>query len=117
MIYSTHDVHPRERLSYWREVATRGYVEHDFVADNAATFNGSVRIATLPGLGLAAFEADAARVFRSESVAARSDSGDLLLCMQRSGELGIFQDGRDSLLEGRGLFMIDSLRPFEINLK
>ncbi len=117
MIYSTHDVHPRERLSYWREVATRGYVEHDFIPDNTGAFSGSVKIATLPGLGLAAFEVDAARVTRSERNAARADCGDVLLCMQLAGESGISQDGRDTILEGRGLFLIDPIRPFEIDLR
>ncbi len=117
MIYSTLDVHPRERLSYWLEVATRGYVEHEFRADDPASFYGTVQIATLPGLGLASFEASPARIRRSERNAARADSNDLLLGMQRSGEMGISQDGRDSLLEGRGMFLLDPLRPFEIDLK
>lgn len=117
MIYSTHDVHPRERLSYWREVATRGYVEHDFTPDNTGAFSGSVKITTLPGLGLASFEVDAARVTRSERYAARADCGDILLCLQREGESGIFQDGRETVLDGRGLFLIDPIRPFEIDLR
>ncbi|HEX2841682.1 helix-turn-helix domain-containing protein [Hyphomicrobium sp.] len=117
MIYSTHDVHPRERLSYWREVATRGYVEHDFTPDNTGAFSGSVGITTLPGLGLASFEVDAARVNRSERYAARADCGDVLLCMQRMGETAIFQDGRETVLDGRGLFLIDPIRPFEIDLR
>lgn len=116
MIYSTQDVHPRERLSYWREVATRGYVEHDFIPESG-TFNGSVKIATLPGLGLAAFEGDAARVSRSERSAARADCGDVLLCMQRSGEIRISQEGRDVVLDGRAIFLIDPLHPFELDIR
>jgi AraC family transcriptional regulator, positive regulator of tynA and feaB len=117
MIFSTQDVHPRERLSYWREVATRGYVEHDFRPDRGTTFTGSVKITTLPGLGLAAFDADAATVTRSERSAARADCGDLLLCMHRSGELGVAQDGRDTLIDGRAMFLLDPLRPFALQLK
>ena len=117
MIYSTNDVHPRERLSYWREVATRGYVDHDFEPSQGQAFSGSVKIATLPGLALTRFEADAARVSRSERSAARADSGDLLLCFHRDGELAVSQDGRDTLIEERSLFLLDPLRPFELQLK
>ncbi len=117
MIYSTQDVHPRERLSYWREVATRGYVEHDFEPGQGQAFNGTVKIATLPGLALTRFEADIARVSRSERSAARADAGDMLLCMHRRGELAISQDGRDTVVADRALFLLDPLRPFDIQLK
>lgn len=117
MIYSTQDVHPRERLSYWLEVATRGYVEHEFRAGDASTFFGSVEISTLPGVGLATFDAAPANVRRSERSAARADSGDILVAVQCAGEIGISQDGHDSVLRGRGMFMLDPLRPFEIDLR
>jgi len=117
MIFSTQGIHPRERLSYWREVATRGYVEHDFEADDGATFNGSVSIATLPGIGISSFEADAARVVRSERSAARADSGDILLGLHRSGTLSVAQDGREALIEERSIFLIAPIRPFEVLLK
>ncbi|WP_295558351.1 helix-turn-helix domain-containing protein [uncultured Hyphomicrobium sp.] len=117
MIYTTDDVHPRERLSYWLEVATRGYVEHEFRAEDANTFTGSVEISTLPGVGLATFDASPAHVRRSERSAARSDNGDVLIALQLSGETDISQDGQDATLQGRGLFLLDSLRPFDINLR
>jgi AraC-like DNA-binding protein len=113
MIYSTQGVHPRERLSYWHEVATRGYVEHDFHPADSATFKGWVQTATLPGLSLATFEVEPAHVSRSERSAARADSNDLLICMQIAGKLTVSQDGNDSTLEGRGLYLLDPIRPFD----
>ena len=117
MIYSTQDVHPRERLSYWLEVATRGYVEHEFRADDANTFTGRVKISTLPGIGLAAFDASPAQVRRSERSAARADNGDLLVTVQRTGEAVYCQDGQDAAGRGRAIVLIDSQRPFEISLR
>lgn len=117
MIYSTHDVHPRERLSYWLEVATRGYVEHEFLAYDIPSFTGSVHITTLPGVGMALFDAAPARIRRTERAAARSDNGDLLINLVRAGETRIVQDGRDVTVQGRGFFLIDSQRPFEVDLK
>ncbi|MCC7251233.1 helix-turn-helix domain-containing protein [Hyphomicrobium sp.] len=117
MIYSTEDVHPRERLSYWLEVATRGYVEHEFRAEDANTFSGTVEISALPGVSLATFDAAPAHVRRSERSAARADSGDVLIAMQQTGESLVSQDGHDSVLRGRGMFLVDPLRPFNIDLK
>lgn len=117
MIYSTDDVHPRERLSYWREVATRGYVEHDTIPLDRASFSGAVRIKSLPGVGVSAFQADAHRVLRSERDTAREDSGDLLLSALYAGEIAIMQDGRESVLSGSGLYLVDPIRPFELTLR
>jgi AraC family transcriptional regulator, positive regulator of tynA and feaB len=117
MIFSTEDVHPRERLSYWREVATRGYVEHEFQPEYGQAFTGTVSITSLPGLGVTSFEADAARVTRSERSAARADTGDLLLCMHRSGELAVSQDGRNVVFRDRSLILLDPLRAFTIDIR
>lgn len=117
MIFSTQDVHPRERLSYWREVATRGYVEHDSQPLDRASFSGSVKITSLPGIGLAAFEASAHRVERSERNASHEDTGDLLLSALYGGEISILQDGRESTMGGRALYLLDPIRPFELVLR
>lgn len=117
MIYSTNDVHPRERLSYWLEVATRGYVEHEFKADDSSSFSGSVEIASLPGVGLAGFDAAPARIRRSARYTARADSGDVLLGVHHTGDMSVSQDGRDTLLSGRCMFLVDPLRPFDIELR
>lgn len=117
MMYSTQDVHPRERLSYWLEVATRGYVEHTFRAEDPTTFHGSVEISALPGIGLAKFAAAPASIHRSERNAARADSGDVLIGLQCTGETFVSQDGHDSVIRGRGMYIIDPLRPFELSLR
>lgn len=117
MIYSTQDVHPRERLSYWREVATRGYVEHDSRPRDRANFKGKVRITSLPGIGLAAFEAEAHGVHRSERNANHEDTGDLLISALSSGVVSITQDGRQSVLNGPSLYLVDPIRPFDLVLR
>ena len=117
MIYSTEGVHPRERLSYWREVATRGYVEHDVQLVDSPSFSGTIEIASLPGLVLANYDADAATVRRSEKYAARADCDDLLLGLHLEGEVAISQDGRDSIINERNFYLLDPLREFEVSLK
>ena len=117
MNFSTQDVHPRERLSYWLEVATRGYVEHEFRPKDANTFTGSVGIATLPGVALATFGCAPAKVCLTQRNTSRCEDGDVLITLHRTGEAAISQDGNDALLVGRSIFIMDPQRPFEINLK
>ena len=117
MIFSTKDVHPRERLAYWVEVATRGYVEHDFRPDDASTFDARVEIATLGGgVGLTRFSSGGGRVYRSDQYARRSDTNDILLSLTVSGTMSVAQDGVQSSFNSRGMFLVDPLRPFEIAL-
>jgi AraC family transcriptional regulator, positive regulator of tynA and feaB len=117
MIFSTQDVHPRERLSYWLEVATRGYVEHEFKPEDANTFTGTVGIATLPGVALATFDAAPAQVRRTQKNTHRCEDGDVLIAVHRTGEATISQDGNDAIVSGRGMVLMDPQRPFEVNLK
>lgn len=116
MIYSTEGVHPRERLSYWREVATRGYVEHDVQFNDCHSFSGTIEIASLPGLVLASYAADAALVTRTQRQASRTDCDDLLLGVHLEGEVILSQDGRDTLIKGRNLYLLDPLRQFDVSL-
>jgi len=117
MKYSTDGIHPRERLSYWVEVATRGYVEHDFIPHDGSTFKGSIQTATLPGLGLARFDAAPAQVTRSDRNAARGDPSDVLVTLLLDGEMAVAQDGRDTVVSGRSLYLLDPMRPFELVLR
>lgn len=115
--FSTEGIHPRERLSYWREIATRGYVEHDVRLDDEFSFNGTIEISTLPGLVMASYESDGARIRRPEKYSARADGDDLLLTLQFSGVVHVSQDGRENLISDRMLYLLDPLRPFDVTLK
>lgn len=117
MKYSTESIHPRERLSFWREVATRGYVEHDVRVDNDLTFDGNIEISALPGLAMATYKVDAARVRRSEKFAARADCDDLLIALHLEGEADVSQDGNQARITTRCLYILDPLRPFDVALK
>ena len=116
MRFSTEGVHPRERVSYWREVATRGFVEHDVWVGNDFSFYGSIEISTLPGLVLTSFEVDSARVRRSERDATRADCDDILLTLLLDGDMHVSQNGAESLIRERTFYLLDPLHPFEVRL-
>jgi AraC-like DNA-binding protein len=112
--YATRGVHPRDRISYWVDVATKAFVRHAFTSLNGPSYMGNIRLGALDTLGVSAFACDACEVVRSPSDVARADSDDLLLCLQSSGR-GIFaQDGRQAVNEQGSFLLIDSRRPFSI---
>ncbi len=112
MVYSTDDVHPRDRLSYWVEVATKAFVKHEFASLTGPSYRGEIRAGWLDGLGISTFTCDPSAVTRSARDVARGDSDDILLCLQLSGR-GIFtQGGREAINEGGSFLLIDARRPF-----
>jgi AraC-like DNA-binding protein len=112
--YSTSTVHPRDRVSFWIEVATKAFVRHEFAPLNGPAFLGDIHSGWLGALGVSDFKCDACEVGRSARDVARGDSDDILLCLQLSGK-GLFtQDGRQALNEGGSFLLIDTRRPFSI---
>lgn len=114
MRYTTEGIHPRERLSYWREIATRGFVEHDVRLEDASSFDGKIELASLPGLVLASYETGGGRVRRSQKHATRADSDDLLLTLHLEGRLAVSQNGQESRIQERSFYLLDPRRPFDV---
>lgn len=112
--FSTQDVHPRDRLSYWVDVATQAFVDHSFKSLTGPAFAAEVRMTSLDRLGISTFICDACEVVRSRQDAERLDSDDVLLCMQVQGRSVYTQHDRETKLEGNGFVLIDPRRPFAI---
>ncbi len=116
-VYSTNEVHPRDRIAYWVDVATKGFVRHEFRSNIGSAFQGSVRVGSLAALGVATFVCDAAEVCRSARDVARADSDDLLLCLQLSGRSVRCQDGREAVNDAGSFLLLDTRRPFTISFE
>jgi len=114
IVYSTRGVHPRDRLNYWVEVASKAFVRHSFSASDGPAFLASVRADRFDEVGVASFESDACDVVRSARDVARSESDPILLCLQVSGEGQFAQDDRQVVNEAGSFLLLDSRRPFSI---
>lgn len=111
-VYSTHEVHLRDRLSYWLDVATKGFVKHAFRSSVGRAFGGSVRLGSLGGLSIATFVCDPAEVGRTALDIARDDGDDLLISLQLTGRAVVVQDGRQAVNEKGSFALLDTRRPF-----
>ena len=80
-VLSTQDVHPRDRLSYWRETASAKEV--DFSADPG--FHATLCNHYLDNVAVAELDCEPCVIGRSARNIARTGSDHFVLCMQLSG--------------------------------
>jgi AraC family transcriptional regulator, positive regulator of tynA and feaB len=113
VVFSTRDVHPRERLAYWRE--TMSIVPHDFSSSVGSAFLGTVRSEMLDDVLVSEFECDHCEVTRTTRHISRSDCDDFLLCMQLTGRAVHTQDERQAVAEKGSFVLIDPRRPFSVS--
>jgi AraC-like DNA-binding protein len=114
--FSTSDIHPRDRLSYWREVATRGFARHTFHAVNGTEYQGSVTLGALGDMGVAAYECDPGEIVRATEHISSSDNDDLLICAQLEGQGVAAQDGRGGKVLRGNICLLDPRRPFNTGI-
>ena len=111
-VYSTLDIHPRERLSYWLDVATKVFVRHEFQSSTGPSFAGTLRGGSLASLGVATVECDPCEVGRTALDIARDNSDDLLVSVQLAGKMILDQDGRQAVNEQGSFVLLDTGRPY-----
>lgn len=112
--YSTDDVHPRDRLSYWLEVATRTFVRHDFRSALGTSFSAAIQSRSLADLGVAAFECNPCLVGRTARDASRDSNEDIHLLLNLAGKSVAEQDGREAVNEAGSFMFLDMRRPFNL---
>lgn len=115
--YSTDDVHPRDRIAFWHDVATREFARHKLNSDLGPSFSASLRMGALAGIGVAIIECDSHVVTRSERDAAHDDVDEIFVCVHRSGRFVIAQDGREVVKQEAGLLLLDLGRPFSATIE
>jgi AraC family transcriptional regulator, positive regulator of tynA and feaB len=113
IVFSTEDVHPRERLSYWRDAM--GIVPHEFASDAGPAFRGTVCSEMLDDVMLSDFQCDPCEVKRNTRNIAHSDCDDFLLCSQLSGRAVFSQDDRQAVTERGAFVLLDPRRPFGVS--
>lgn len=116
VIFSTEDVHARDRLDFWREQASKATVAHDFDSRVGRAFKGSIRGGKLGPLELTLMESGPCQVRRGEEYIAHASDDDLLLSLQLAGGLVLHQDGRDAVAREEDLYLIDPRRPFSVDV-
>jgi AraC family transcriptional regulator, positive regulator of tynA and feaB len=115
IVFSTASVHPRDRLDYWREEATKAFVTHQFSTKSGRKFSGQISASSLGQLRIVAVQADPCTVARTERCLKSAGDDELLLCRQM-GCSSAHQDGRDAGSGPGDIYLLDPRRPFSIEV-
>ena len=108
-IFSTDEVHPRDRFDYWHSIACRTIVAHDSTPNCRQTFRAELRSGALAEIGLIELDAGGLQFARSGR---HADSDDLLICRQSTGSMTLEQCGRDIVLEPGSFMLLDPRVPY-----
>jgi len=108
-IFSTDEVHPRDRFDYWHSVACRTIVAHDSTPTCRQTFHAQLRRGALAEIELIEFDAGGFDFSRSGR---HRESEDLLICRQLSGAMTLEQCGREIALHAGSFMVLDPRVPY-----
>jgi AraC family transcriptional regulator, positive regulator of tynA and feaB len=106
-LFSTNDVHPRDRFDFWHSIACKMIVDHDSRPERRATFEAELQWGSLGDLELVLFKNSPMEVSNP-----RATADQLVVCRQMAGELAIEQNGREVLLQSGDITLLDPLLPY-----
>lgn len=111
-LFSTVDVHPRDRFDYWHNVACRNLVPHHSKPESRVNFDAEIEAGMLADTGLVFFENSPMDVTRTRRQCAVAQEDQLFVCRQVAGLLAMEQAGREVTLEVGDMALLDPLQPY-----
>jgi AraC family transcriptional activator of tynA and feaB len=106
-LFSTKDVHPRDRFDYWHGVACKFVVDHDARPECRASFEAELRWGPLADLELVLFENSPMDISNP-----RASTDQLFVCRQMAGTAELEQNNREVALEPGDITLLDPLVPY-----
>src|SRR5437763_11410127 len=94
-VFSTDQLHPRDRFDYWHSVACKELVDHSARAENPLDFHAEIETGTLGNLDLVLVKNSPITVTHTTTHIAHTKSDHLLLRRQLSGVALVQQDTRE----------------------
>lgn len=113
-IFTVDDVHPRDRLAYWYDVAKDVYVGHSCIIEKGAPLRVAIEAESLAYISVSILRSDSARFIRSAQDVLTSSDSDCFFCVQLEGHVIWRQDGRDEMSRPGDLVLMDPRRPYEL---
>lgn len=104
-LFSTSNVHPRDRFDYWHSVACKTIVDHDSRPKCRGTFQAELQWGTLDDLELVLFANSPMDISNP-----RATADQLFVCRQMAGAVALEQHSRELILERGDITLIDPWR-------
>jgi AraC family transcriptional activator of tynA and feaB len=116
-VFSTKDVHPRDRFEFWHDVACVNLVGHDSRTDYPERFQASLQSGTVDDLGIVRFTNSFMVASRDPSHVSQASDDALFLCHQLSGAMEVEQNSRATALASGATTLIDPMLPYTAKFK
>jgi AraC family transcriptional activator of tynA and feaB len=110
-VFSTADVHPRDRFDYWHSVACANLAGSESRPENRLGFEAEIEVGDLAEIGLVLFRNAPMRAAREARHIAQVRNDHLFFCRQVSGTLSVEQDGNAATLGASDMLLLDPLLP------
>jgi AraC-like DNA-binding protein len=113
VVLTLSDVHPRDRLAYWYDVACKVFVDHECRVTTPAQFDVTMQHMALSDLGVVNIESlglGFAEV--TARTIANGEDDVFFLCLQLEGGATLSQDGREAVIEPGDFVLLDAQRPY-----
>ncbi len=111
-VFSTAEVHPRDRFEYWHSVACENLVAHASTPEDRQGFQAMLQSAALDGLPLILFENSPMAIAHTAHHAAHANADELFVCRQVAGGLALEQDSREVVLQAGDITLLDPRLPY-----
>jgi AraC family transcriptional regulator, positive regulator of tynA and feaB len=112
-VFSTKQVHPRDRFDYWHSIACKKIVDHDSQPEDRLRFEAEIEAGCLGKLELVQFHNSPMQVSHSTGHISRAGSDHLFVCQQMTGLLFGEQSARQITLGAGDMMLLDPLLPYE----
>jgi AraC family transcriptional activator of tynA and feaB len=110
-IFSTANLHPRDRFDCWHEVACKNILSHDSRPQSRSGFDAELSVASIAQMGLILFRNSAMQVQRTSRHIARAQHDDPFICLQRASSAFLVQAGRELALQVGDFCLLDPRLP------
>jgi AraC-like DNA-binding protein len=112
-VFSTNNVHARDRFDFWHGVACKNLVDHSSLPECRLTFDAQIETGNLGDLELILFHNSPMQVSHTARHIAQTKSDHLFVCRQVAGRVLLEQDTREITLEAGDVALLDPLLPYE----
>jgi AraC-like DNA-binding protein len=113
VVLTLSDVHPRDRLAYWYDVACKVFGRHECHVDKLSAFNASIHQAPLGELSVIELDSTGLRSTAvTKHTIANQEDDVFILGLQLEGSATLIQDGREANVTPGDFVLLDAQRPF-----
>ncbi len=111
IIFSTGEVHPRDRLSYWLELLEKSFFRHTFRPTDGPAFNGEIKGGCVGSLKVAHSSLDSGRASRTARDQARDDIDDIYIDVRLTGTSIVSNGWREATHAPGTMVLLDARQP------